>query len=123
MTRKVVDGDVFFTLIPEDIDPAAMGRKYGIEPTPHASMIAAMARIANEYIVRQYENLAVKPLSVTDIQSKWAFTDQVDEVEAFEVGDNCAECRHGIEACVQLLLSNPGRWVAMAELEYVVVWP
>jgi hypothetical protein len=113
LVRKETCNDVFAAVVPDDIHPSA-----GLSP----ALYAAMDQMARRWVWAQWADGGA-PLDIEFAASDWLITDKVYAVDQFQPAHDCQECRSGNEKSKAFLRANPGRWIAMANLTYVEVWP
>lgn len=105
--------DVFCAAVPEDIDPA--------DESKRAALLAQLDVMAKQWVWHQWAG-STPPKDVTFAASQWLITKHVWQVDEFQPAHDCEECRAGNEKAKEFLRSNPGRWVAMANLTYTELW-
>lgn len=111
---RIRANDVFSVVVPDGIDPSDERR----QPELHR----LLDKQAKLWVWAQWANGGA-PQDIEFAISEWLITREVWQVDEFLSKHDCAECRAGSERSKAFLRANPGKWVAMANLTYVEVWP
>lgn len=110
--RSEVIQDVFAVAVPEAIDVA--------DPAVREELPTFLSQMAINTTWRQYGDQKPK-LEFREID--WLITKDPADVEAFQPAHDCAACRAGNDQSLAFLRDNPDRYVALANMSYVEVWP
>lgn len=112
MTRLEIIDDTMFTAVPTDRDPHSESTRQ------------EMFKVAQHYILSQWNEVNSKPLSVQIVEPiDWTITDDKAVAAAFELNHDCDRCREGKVTAVAYLEAKPGTFIAMANLRYIEEWP
>lgn len=115
MTREHATADVFAATVPAEVDPT--------DDAQFKKLIRWLDLVAKAYVHKQWDGQAERPLQIKHLVSDWTVTDKPEEIEQFQPAHDCAACRAGNDQAEAYLRENPGRWVALANLHYIEVWP
>lgn len=106
--------DVFAMVVPARLDMEA--------PDVREETMAVLQNLAVATTWKQYADCEVMPeLEFEEID--WLITKDPADVEAFQPAHDCAACRAGNDQSLAFLRDNPGRYIAMANIGYIEVWP
>jgi len=108
--------DVLCLGVPAEINP----RDYLDRPTLQKALGEALSRQAVQAVWAQWKDPVPKDVKFESID--WLITNRQADIDAFQPAHDCADCWMGNLQAEEFLKTNPGRWVAMANLTYTVTW-